>query len=500
MPQIKIKPTYIILTAILAIAAIYFYQDPQFNGNSRLDAARAVVEQGKFTIDAYQAPPWHTGDKTFFNGHYYTDKAIGSSLYAIPPYFILYKGAAALGIVLSSSFIKHFLTTTVIGSSFVINGLVMYQIALLLSHNSRKALLASLAVSLGTLLWPYCAVYYGHVPAAMFLCVAFYLIFSISKLPEKIPSRRFFWAGLTLGFAFITDYTTALMIAGLLIYALYILRKQNFSKIVSHGIEGAMGALIPLSVMLLYNIAVYGAPFTFYGTPFTFGSAHQFLLQPQQQGNLGVNINGGPDLMVLYHISLDPQFGIFWQSPVLVLAFIGYFIALRAPSTRAEGLVSLFSVASILLINAAILPWWGGSAFGARYLIVALPFFIVPLALLPDSLSWATASLTIISTFQMLIPLMGQIQIPIGWIESRNQFSVEGKPFQGFSILWDYGLPSIFKSLRENTSSWTLGYAVRFLPHRHLLSLPILVGVETFLIGLFYKKTKMDFLPPQKDA
>ena len=55
-----IKPVYILL-AILTIATVFFYQDPQSNGNSRLAAVRAVVEQDSFQIDPYiKEPAWST--------------------------------------------------------------------------------------------------------------------------------------------------------------------------------------------------------------------------------------------------------------------------------------------------------------------------------------------------------------------------------------------------------------------------------------------------------
>ncbi len=485
----KIKQTYI-LAAMLALAAIYFYQDPGWNGNSRLDAVRAIVELGQFNIDRYQAQPgWETGDKAIYNGHFYTDKAIGTSFFGLLPYFVLYKASTALGIVLSSSFVKHSLTSAVIGTSFLVNGIAMYKIALLIAQNAWKAFCATLAVSFGTMLWPYTAVYYGHVPAAMFLCIAFYFLFSMKKLPESRSTRGFFLAGLSLGFAFISDYTTAVVIAGLIAYAMYLLGKQDFSNIIKYGIALAVGALIPLSAMFVYNIGVYG-------NPFTFGYAHQYILQTQQQGGLSLSLGTKLDFMVLYRITFDPQFGLFWQSPVLILTFIGFVTALWKSPYRIEGCLSLFSVASILLLNAAIIIWWGGHAFGPRYLIVALPFFIIPLALLPDAFVSIMNSLTIVSAAQMLIPLMGQIQIPIDWISSRSQFWIDAKPFQGFSVLYGYGLPLFLKSFQGGNLSWTLGYAIRILPYRLILSLPLLLGIEAFLIGLFHKRT----IPLQEGA
>ena len=483
----RFKPTYI-LTAILVIAAIYFYQDPEFNGNSRLDAVRAVVEQGKFTIDAYQAQPdWTTGDRALYNGHYYTDKAAGSSLFAIPLYYLLYKTAVAFSISLTSSFIKHFLTTLVIGTSFVINGLMMYQIALLISQSPRKSFLVALAVSLGTMLWPYSAVYYGHVPAAMFLCIAFYVLLGMKKTSEKNIPSQFFWAGLWLGFAFITDYTTALAIAGLIAYALYVLRGRGWSNLLRIGLEGLLGALIPLSLLFIWNFLIFG-------NPFTLGYSYYQMSQTRELGSLSGLLSLKPNLSILYHITFDPQFGLFWQSPVLLLSLIGCIMAFRKSSHRIEVLISLYAIVTILLLNASIDVWWGGYAFGARYLIVALPFFVIPIALIPESLTWAIDSLGIISAAQMLIPLMGQIQIVIEWNASQNQFWVENKPFQGFSILWGYGLPLILRLYRSSKLSWTLGYAIRNLPHRLYLSPLILIGAEAFLIGLFYKNTKAESL------
>ncbi len=489
----RIKPIYI-LTAILALAAVYFYQDPQWNGNTRLDALRAVVEQGRFNIDAYQSrPDWATGDKVFFNGHYYLDKAPGVTLLAIPFYFVIYKISTALGIALKASLIKHALTTLVIETSFVVNGLAMYQIARLISPSLWKALVASLSLSLGTMLWPYSAVFYGHVPAAMFLCIAFYLLFMMSKAPEKIAFGRFFWAGLCMGFAFITDYTTASIIAGLMLYAIYILRKQNIFSIIRYGIGGALGALIPLLLLSMWN-------FLNFGNPIILGYSYYSTNQKPSLGLLYGLFFQNPNLSALYHLTFDPQFGLFWQSPVLLLALVGCFIAVKTKSHRAEILVFVYTVAITLLMNSGIDIWWSGHAFGPRYLIAALPFFTIPLMLIPDSFILGMGILGVISAAQMLIPLLGQVQIVIDWIASRNQFWVENKPFTGFSVLWQYGLPLIFKSIRNDTPSWTLGYAIRFIPYRLYLSLPILAGVEAFLIGLFHKQTKMESLQAARNA
>lgn len=273
---------------------------------------------------------------------------------------------------------------------------------------------------------------------------------------------------------------------------LYILRGQSWSNIFKNGIAGALGALIPLSLLFIWNFSIFG-------NPFTLGYSYYQSSQTQDLGRLSGILSLKPNLSILYHLTFDPQFGLFWQSPVFLLSLIGCLIAFREKSYRVEVLVSLYAFIAMLFFNASLDVWWGGNTFGARYLIVALPFFVVPLACLPDTLNWAVEFLGIISAAQMLIPLMGQIQIGLNWSASQNLFLIANKPFQGFSILWDYALPSIYNSYLSNKLSWTLGYVIR-LPHRLYLSPLILIGAEAFLIGLFYKNTKAESLRPIRNT
>ena len=118
-----------------------------------------------------------------------------------------------------------------------------------------------------------------------------------------------------------------------------------------------------------------------------------------------------PTLSAAYHISIDPKFGLVWLSPVVLLVPLGYWIAFRERKHSAEALVSIYAFIVIFLMNAASYLWYGGSAFGPRLLISALPFLVVPLAMLPRRATWALAGLGALSAANMLIPLMGQIQI-----------------------------------------------------------------------------------------
>ena len=91
----------------------------------------------------------------------------------------------------------------------------------------------------------------------------------------------------------------------------------------------------------------------------------------------------------------------------------------------------------------------------------------------------------------MLIPLMGQVQIALGFRERFNTFFLDGKQFDGFSILYQHGLPLIRQQLEQGEASWTLGTASK-LPY--WLTIPVLLAVEAALILLHKRQVAEESL------
>ena len=69
------------LFVLLFLSYAYFYQAGGWNQNSRFALVRAITNDWSLRIDPYQR---NTGDKAIFEGHYYSDKAPGLSLAAVP--------------------------------------------------------------------------------------------------------------------------------------------------------------------------------------------------------------------------------------------------------------------------------------------------------------------------------------------------------------------------------------------------------------------------------
>ncbi len=470
----------VLLGVMLFLGSAYFYQDPEWNGNSRLDLTRAIVEQGGLRIDDFHdTPGWATGDKAFFEGHYYSDKAIGSSILAVPFYFLLLKLASALGLPLGAAVVKHVLTTSVMASMFALAGVSMYAIAARIARDLWIAVLATLVAAFGSMLWPYSAVFYGHVPAAAFLAFTFALLVIVARSVDQGFGWQWFWIGLAVGMAFICDFTTALVIPGLAAYGLFALRGKPLRQAIGAAWPTLPGLLIPWAILIAYNLAVYG-------TALEFGYSHE--VEERFQGIMGRGLMGMglPTLSASYHISIDPKFGLLWLSPILLLVPLGYWIAFRERTHVAETVLSLYAAVVVFLMNAASTLWYGGSAFGPRLLISALPFLVVPLALLPRGAAWALAILGCVSVTNMLIPLVGQIQYTrLEFDPSRGGFYVNGALFKGFSLLYGYGLREAARLQRLGQSPWTLGTA---LGMPLWLSIAALAGAEAALLAVVRRR------------
>jgi hypothetical protein len=330
-------------------------------------------------------------------------------------------------------------------------------------------------------------VFYGHVPAAAFLALTFALLTAARSVGEIRPTWQWFWIGLAVAMAFICDFTSAAVIPGLAAYGLYMLKGRNVRQMLGTAWPAVPGLLIPWTILVAYNLAVYGKPLEF-GYSY---EAEQRFQEIMRLGLMGMRL---PTLSAAYHISLDPRFGLLWQSPVLLLAPMGYWVAFRGGKHWAEALFSLYAIAVVFLMNAASYLWYGGSAFGPRLLISALPFFIVPLATLPPRSAWPFAALGVLSAANMLIPLVGKIQFTrLEFNPNRGGFQVDGAPFTGFSLLYGHGLSEVQRLQRLGQSPWTLGTALGLSAWASLGTL--ILAESALLLGARKQIVKIDRRP-----
>ena len=424
------KKEALLVFLLLACTYVYFYHDPGWNGNSRLGLTFAMVEEGRLTIDSFHNQVGtFTKDKALYEGHYYTSKAIGSSLVAALFYYPLFRLENLLGFRLAIGELKYLLTFFSIGLPSALAGSLMYVICKQVTGNKLHSYVFAVAVNLGTMIYPFSVIFFAHQLVGALLFIAFFLIFQMKNGIGSPQKRILFLVGFLLGFALITEYPVAPIVLFLTIYYFVVVFTKNLAHRGMAVILPALGALIPVALVLGYNVAVFGDPIS---TGYTH-SADDWFLENQTQGLAGI---GWPDPKVMYYMSVHPAFGLLWQSPVLIMSLIGMWFMWRVPGYKFEALISITSFFSLLILYSGFYNWYGGWTFGPRYLIPMLTFMCLPLAFLPRPWFSGVVILGLISITGMFIATTSSIIVP-----DTSYKLIDTLGYFQYSSIYSYCLP-----------------------------------------------------------
>ena len=320
----------------------YFYQAGGWNQNSRFDLTRAIVEQGTLSIDAFQE---NTGDKALRDGHWYTDKAPGLSLLAVPAYALVH--AVRAGAVVAGSYLG---TVCAVALPSALAALQLFALGRLIGLSAAWSAALTLAYALGTLALPYSTIFYGHQLSAALGLSAFALVWR-----RRAPML----AGLLLGLAVAVDYTSVVLVIAVMGYAVVKLRARGVLWLIAGG--------VPIALALgAYHAAAFGHPLAL---------PYEFVLQEHRRMGWFMGI-AAPDPRVMGALLVGPYRGLFFGSPWLVAGIPGLAVLARR-GFRAEAITCGGIVLAYLLLNAGLVDWHGGWAMGPRYLIPAVPFLAV---------------------------------------------------------------------------------------------------------------------------
>ena len=177
---------------------------------------------------------------------------------------------------------------------------------------------------------------------------------------------------------------------------------------------------------MLYNWGAFGGPFFMSYQGYTLPQNQQF---PEQAvGFVGLTY---PRLNILWNVLIDPQRGLFFCNPVLLLIIPGLVYFWRS-GKHAEFYVVLEAILAFVLFNASfgesIVSWGGGTATGPRQVTPAMPFFALALIFLPPTYNFLMAGLAGLSTLYMLAA-----------ISTNPHF-----PYEYGNPVWQFALPHYF--------------------------------------------------------
>lgn len=330
------------------------------NERTRAYLTVALVDHGTLAIDAPLQRFGGVYDLAQFGGHFFTDKAPGSSLLAVPIYALVrtVTAADAWDIVSLCNLFRTWLVLP-----FGLLGFVLLRGLLRdagVSEGARDV--SSLAFSLGSPMLHYSGAFYGHVPVAALVLAA---VWCLARAGRVWPAahgggRDWAWligAGACAGLAGLIEYQAIVLGAVLAVPIFFGPRRRLALGLAAY----AAGAIPFAAVLLWYNARAFGGPFEL---------SYQHLAGASLQELHGFGLAGAtrPTLKVLDPMFTSPHRGLLSGSPLLAFG-LGVLPFLRKRLGTALWITLLLSSVYFVLIVSSSSVWFGGWSFGLRLLI-----------------------------------------------------------------------------------------------------------------------------------
>ncbi len=353
------------LAAIVLLGLSYatLIQSFSWNQTSHYDLIRSLNVE-RTTIDPYQA---NTGDKAYYEGHYYSARAPGLALFSLPFYDVL-------GFVNADSWARESPALRDDDEMIYLIGLwgnVLpgFLLALLVWRVADRfepgyGAAAAVALGLGTMVLPLSTLLFSHVFTTFLGFAAFWLMLRERDGP---PSPMLLGlAGLAMGYAIASEYPLLFVAA---VLGCYLLSRRDALtpwRVATRAGAYVAGGVVGVVPLLLYNHYAFRS-----WTHLAYSDVPR-----QQKGFFGIGV---PSLKVLATLLLDSR-GLLTISPVLVLGALGTVLLYRR-SRRAEALTIAGVCLCYVGYNSGYYLPFGGGFMGPRFLTTMLPFLAFPVAL-----------------------------------------------------------------------------------------------------------------------
>ena len=374
----KSKSLKIFVIFLLLLAALTKTEASGWNISSRMATIQSLVEYHSLAID-YSIFADETGDKYFYNNHFYSDKPPVLALYGSLFYFVLNKGFN-LFLTPGISLAYYLITLLAVGVLSAL-GLVYFRKILveIFRIDEEWSDVIVLAAGTGTSLLTYSILFNNHTVSGALLIIGFYYLLKMEAGVKNLALSGFFISlsgsiditcFLFIPFAFI-------VFIGKSLKSLIIFLLSCLPAIISYLALNwyASGSLIPPAM----NKALWYYP----GSAFVNG-----------QENLSglVSHKSLSDLLIYaFHMILGNR-GILTHTPLLLFSIWGFIKIFSSPifPYKKEYIYLIISCSLYILSYIFRTDNYSGSAYGIRWFATLMLLLCLPLAHISDSLRNST--------------------------------------------------------------------------------------------------------------
>lgn len=383
----------------LGLLFLVFMSWVGWNESSRIALTESIVTEKSFKITEYAEM---TGDRAQYEDNYYSEKMPGLSIMSVP--FRLFAGlffseeggeevffgtfshreklppAMLFGALLSTFFLS--------GVPTLLTGWLLYLLSADFIDEQRKRILVPIIFCLGTIALSGALHLQGHALATFFAFASFFVFYK-----KKEFKHGDFTAGILAGIAFTVEIMAIIPFFAVSLVYLFEQKKEPIFKYF-------LGFLIIFSLILVYNAYNFGNPLEFGYLNLDWESQHvtdqistqyfnakmdadlsvQDLSSIMSDKKIGFSLLFHPTFYLYRFFAIlralfSVERGLLVFSPILLLSLLFIF---KLKKRLLIPVLSTFLL-SLWFISTPYFKWWGGASFGSRYLLITVPFLMIPL-------------------------------------------------------------------------------------------------------------------------
>ena len=341
---------------LLGIYLIVYLPKPNsLDGEALLAVSASIVRTGSPDMNAiaysdWIMPPSAGMGSAGVDGATYSKKGVVPSLTLLP--FVI---AAEIVPWLTTRATAMFFNPLVTAAA----ACVLYTLVRRLKFSPRTAFMVAFLYGIATFALVYTKTLFGEPLTALLILIATVHTHRLSDHPHRLDA---FVIGVCCGLLAGINTVYALYVPLFGIALLWFSRPRDFRQIIALGFVFALPVIVSGGMLLAFNLARFG---TALESGYHFAEGEGFI-HPLTTG--------------LYGLFLSPYRGLFWYSPILLLAIPGAITLLREPRTRQSATFFLIVIMAQALMFAGWWSWHGGVVWGARFLIPITPLAALMLA------------------------------------------------------------------------------------------------------------------------
>ncbi len=294
-----------------------------------------------------------------------TSYAPGQPFLAVPWYWAG-RAVGALGGSAYAVYLSRFVVLTFNGFVTAATAALLFRFALAFGYRARVGVALAVCFGTATFALIQARTFFAEPLTALLVLLAFFLIREATRVTiERQRSLLLAGSGFVLASAFWVKIHAALFVPVLALYltmmAFPTFRDarawRRWRTLFGRGAWWIGGFVLPIAGLLWYDRWLYGSPFTT-----GYGDSANLFTTPLTTGLHGLLYSSGK--------------GILWYAPPLLFALIGFIPFLRR--FPRDGIAVLSAAAINVLFYARLQYWHGDGSWGPRYLLIVLPWLLLP--------------------------------------------------------------------------------------------------------------------------